>query len=283
MFQIISKNLQKKVKFPPECVEENMSGHRRGQREGVSLSLCSYSSLGNEGQARFEGGTIKMGLKIAGKYFRGGTKPETQEIAKILRNRGRGGPLFRVGPNQFAVMRIADERLSDAKRTCVLSKSSFRDSRIVEMPKVQTLLTEIKQLSDLGEVGEIEIDGQTYELVLGLRATPEVISILNKSVGEDHYAFGGGEGEDIVEVLTAGAIARMIADTINAETGFELSLLDRKTSKGVIRKFGEKLRVKGVHSFWIEEFHGGNVDRNRVTLQPGLTTGLVFARPKVIH
>ncbi len=82
-------------------------------------------------------------------WIRGGLYPGIRSIIKILRQRGKGGPSLRVGPNTYAEMRKEDINLSLVERFTELSKSKIAATRILEIPEEDMSHGEI--LFDMGK------------------------------------------------------------------------------------------------------------------------------------
>lgn len=74
-----------------------------------------------------------MIIKISGNNIRGGKVPANRDIARILRFRGQGGPLLKVGENQYAIMREGDKLLTIDQRMAALRRSKYVSSRIIDL------------------------------------------------------------------------------------------------------------------------------------------------------
>jgi len=75
----------------------------------------------------------KSSLSIGGRYFRGGKLLEPREMDRIIRNRGRGGPVLQINQDTWAVMRRGDEKLSMSERAKEFFKSKYADKRAVNL------------------------------------------------------------------------------------------------------------------------------------------------------
>lgn len=104
---------------------------------------------------------------------------------------------------------------------------------------------EITQLSDLGEVVEVNIEGKPYEAVLGLIGSPAVRRILDKAIGTDNYDINargyvvGISQQEQEEGTPRIELANAAVDAINEETGLGVTIPDFATIDSVVKELGE--------------------------------------------
>ncbi len=68
-------------------------------------------------------------IRISAENFRGGRIPPPHLAREILKQRGQGGPIYKVGEGEYAVMREADSWSSVEEKRAALQKSSSFFSR----------------------------------------------------------------------------------------------------------------------------------------------------------
>ena len=141
-------------------------------------------------------------------------------------------------------------------------------------------------LNICGRVSEIKIEGKTYEVVAGLKATPEIKEVVESAIGDKKYSINK---RGMIVNVTPGD-AQEVLKALNQKYPFGLDFVSSGNAVAIARKWQESFIGKGILWCWTRADNSGELEEfimyakfaNKINDQNQRDEegGLVFARPK---